>query len=357
MSDPATILIVDDLPSNIGVLYHALANAGYRLRIADNGTSALQSIEAQLPDLVLLDVMMPDLDGFEVCSRLKSNPDTLDIPVIFMTALTGTAEQMRGFAVGGVDYVTKPIHVETTLARVRTHLMLRQAQLQLQRQNAELDAYAHTVAHDLKNPLTGVVTTAALLQHFEGRMSEDEQRNYIGIIHKAAQRCVNTVDELLVLARQRQIGNSLVQLSMQAPVEQALAQLQTQISAAQALIVQPETWPEVRGNQTLLSEIWLNYISNALKYGGTPPHVELGYDASVPGAQRFWVRDNGPGLSETARKSLFQQFVRLQPAKAEGTGLGLAIVRNMVHKLGGEVGIESQPGLGSTFFFTLPLPH
>lgn len=354
MSDETTILIVDDLPTNIGVLYHALATAGYRIRVSDSGTGALHSIQAEPPDLVLLDVMMPDLDGFEVCARLKENPETQDIPVIFMTALTGTTEQMRGFAVGGVDYVTKPIHVETTLARVRTHVTLRKAQQQLQHQNKELDAYAHTVAHDLKNPLTGVVSTAALLEHLEDRITDEERQHYVSIILHSARRCVETIDQLLLLAEQRNLRSYLVRLSMGDAVAEALAQLQTQVAEAQALITQPEQWPQVQGNQTLLSEIWMNYISNALKYGGRPPVIELGYEQVNPTTMRFWVRDNGPGLSETARSKLFQQFVRLDPAKAEGTGLGLSIVRSMVQKLGGEVGFESLPGEGSTFFFTLP---
>jgi two-component system, sensor histidine kinase and response regulator len=350
---PQTILIVDDTPANLGLLFEALDMAGYHIRVADSGEAALQSVQYRQPDLILLDVMMNDIDGFEVCRILKADQQTQNIPVIFMTALAGASDEVRGFSVGAVDYVTKPIRVETTMMRVRTHLMLRAAQAQLQQQNAELDAYARTVAHDLKNPLTGILSTAQFLVQRSDDLSRYERKEYTQIVYEAAQRCVQTVEELLKAALLSQRVVDLVPVAMADVIARALAQLHSLIAAHQATIIQPAHWPMVLGNEVLLAEIWINYLSNAIKYGGAPPHIEIGFDQQPDGSLQFWTRDNGSGLSVAARERIFGEFVRLQPDRAEGSGIGLNIVQRIADKLGSQVGVDSKEGEGTTFFFTL----
>ncbi|RKZ93346.1 MAG: hypothetical protein DRR19_01485 [Candidatus Parabeggiatoa sp. nov. 1] len=152
-----TLLIIDDLPDNIKVLRAFLSHAGFDVLIAGEGEEGLQATEHAHPDLILLDIMMPGMDGFEVCQRLKSQENTKYIPIIFLTALTEVADKMKGFKLGAADYITKPFQQEEVLARVNAHITLRKQQQLLQKRNLELDAFAHTVAHDLKNPLSAIV--------------------------------------------------------------------------------------------------------------------------------------------------------------------------------------------------------
>src|SRR5436190_9713477 len=148
-----TILIVDDTPANLGVLVETLGAAGYQLMVAEDGKEALTQTAQTQPDLILLDVMMPGIDGFETCQRLKAQPHTRDIPVLFMTALNETADKVKAFAAGGVDYITKPIEHEEAIARVRTHLALRRLQRELQAEVALKDKFMRIASHDLRNPL------------------------------------------------------------------------------------------------------------------------------------------------------------------------------------------------------------
>jgi signal transduction histidine kinase len=169
----------------------------------------------------------------------------------------------------------------------------------------------------------------------------------------------NIVDELLLLAGVREQEAPQEPLAMGAIVSGALQRLSYDIEHAGAEIVLPEAWPLALGYAPWVEEVWVNYLSNALKYGGTPPRVELGASGEAGEAQearsiRFWVADNGPGLSAADQAKLFAPFERLHQVRIQGHGLGLSIVRRIVEKLGGQAGVESQPGAGSTFYFTLP---
>jgi DNA-binding response OmpR family regulator len=204
------ILIVDDTPANLSLLARVLSQRGYKVRVAGDGRHALESARANPPDLILLDIMMPDMDGYQVCAQLKAAEATRDIPVIFLSALDVATDKVKAFGTGGVDYITKPFSPEEVLARVQTHLALRDLQRQLeqkvvdlQARNAELDAFAHTVAHDLKNPLASVVGFAELLAEQEA-MPEQEQRACAQSIARSARKMDTIIEGLLLLAGVRQ---------------------------------------------------------------------------------------------------------------------------------------------------------
>ncbi|MCI0396129.1 MAG: response regulator, partial [Chloroflexi bacterium] len=176
-----TILIVDDNPTNLGVVFDYLEQYGFTLLVAQSGESGLQKAEYARPDIILLDVMMPDLDGFETCRRLKSNDKTSDIPVIFMTALGDIESKLKGFEVGAVDYVTKPLHQAELLARIATHLRLRQlthdlqqANDELQKLNANKDKFFSIVAHDLRGPFAPLLMRAQMLARQSGKLSQEK---------------------------------------------------------------------------------------------------------------------------------------------------------------------------------------
>lgn len=368
MTNQDTILIVDDNQVESKLLLHYLKRVGFGVLVAANGESALEQAHAAGPDLILLDVLMPGMDGFETCHHLKADEVTKDVPVIFMTALSDTADKVKGFEFGAVDYVTKPIQPQELLARINTHLTIRNLQKSLQQEIierekliAELDAFAHTVAHDLKSPLTSIIGFGKTLEEHHTTMSDKDLQRFIHIIVQSGYKMGNIIDELLLLASVREMKDIEIKpLDMAKTVSEAQGRLAYVIEECQAEIILPQSWPVALGHAPWVEEVWANYLSNALKYGGQPPGVELGAIEQTSGAPNesegvcFYVRDNGVGLMPEEQERLFTPFERLDQVQAEGHGLGLSIVGRIVKKLGGQVGVESEIGMGSTFWFTLP---
>ncbi len=351
-----TLLIVDDQPENIRVLYQLLHREGYRVLVARDGRSALERVAYAAPELVLLDVLMPELDGFEVCRRLKADPAHRHLPVLFMTALSETRDKVEGLNLGASDYITKPFQAEEVLARVRTHLQIARLQRALEARNAELKAFAHTVAHDLKNPL-GVITGAAELAALQvARAGGDERvaRN-LQRICDAGHGMAETIDALLLLAEVSHRGEiALTPLDSGRLVAELLeGPLAQRLEAIGARVALPPAWPAAVGYTPWVRQIWLNYLENALKYGGSPPQIALLAEARGA-AVRFSVCDNGPGLTPDEQAALFTPFTRVHRGRVPGHGLGLTIVRQIAEKLGGAAGVEGSPGNGSAFWFTLP---
>ncbi len=264
----------------------------------------------------------------------------------------------------GID---TPWQVYTTFeditARRQAQEDLSQYAGQLATQNAELDAFAHTVAHDLKNPLATIIGFAEVLAEDLVILPQQDVSKAVANILRIGQKLDRSIDELMLLAGIRKQEITPEPLDMGAVIEDALEGLQLLIQArhAQVEVLDGADWPVTLGYAPWIEQVWDNYISNAIKYGGRPPLVQIGADfvgpANLSGVAmaRFWVQDNGPGLSTEAQASLFTPFTRLDQARIQGHGLGLSIVRRIVEKLGGQVGVESRPGQGSRFFFTLPL--
>jgi PAS domain S-box-containing protein len=220
----------------------------------------------------------------------------------------------------------------------------------------ELNTYAYTVAHDLKNPLGVVIGYATLLERAGADMSAEQIQEITQLLIQTAFKMESIISALLLLARVRRRQDvEIVSLDMTGVVASALARLSDEIEKAEAEIVVRDNWPLARGYAPWVEEVWVNYVDNAIKYGGKPPTIELGADEPVDGMVRFWVRDNGRGLPEEATERLFREFSRLtEHQEVEGHGLGLAIVRRIVARLGGSVGVESEVGRGSLFYFSLP---
>jgi signal transduction histidine kinase len=405
-----TLLIVDDMLDNVEVLHDFLKGKGFRILVACSGEDAIETAEYALPNLILLDVMMPDIDGFTVCQRLKLQPSTQEIPIIFMTALADTVDKVKGFSLGAADYITKPFQIEEVLARVNAHLSLhrlrqqleernhhlqqtqnelttRNQQLQreieirkkteaslqqanntlaertseLEQRNLELDAFAHTVAHDLKNPLNAIIGATDLLMQDSGELTQarPDKINKLQWINMAGRQAISIIDALLLLAGVSRYSKLQVEtLNMADIVEEVIQQrLATELQERQGQIRLPTEWPPVSGYRPWIVEVWVNYLSNGLKYGGQPPLLELGATVEPNDKVRYWVRDNGQGLTTEEQAQLFTPFKRLHQQRGEGHGLGLSIVRQIIEKLGGEVGVNSKEGEGSVFYFTLFSPY
>lgn len=225
-------------------------------------------------------------------------------------------------------------------------------------QNEELDAYGRTVAHDLKNPLAILLGFARVLgQDYIGGDDEILSQG-IQVILENGLRLENIIDELLLLAEVRQLEEIRMEpLDMEVIIEETTKRLSNVIEEHEATITAPSAWPIALGHQPWVEEIWFNYVGNAIKYGGRPARVELGAMVQSDGMARYWVRDNGLGIAPDDQKRLFAPFTKLYQVRAKGHGLGLSIVQRIATKLGGSVGVQSEPGRGSLFWFTLPLAN
>jgi signal transduction histidine kinase len=222
---------------------------------------------------------------------------------------------------------------------------------------ADLNAYAHTVAHDLKNPVGVIIGFADMLERDLTSFSLQDIGDFAQAISRSGQKLIGIIDELLLFAQVQSAEVEVGPLDMASVVAEAIFRLSHVKAEYRAEISIPEKWPVAIGHAQWIEEVWVNYISNALKYGGRPPRVELGSDLRPDGSVRFWVRDNGDGIATETRAQLFAPFSRFAPTRAAGHGLGLSIVQRIVEKLDGQVGVESTgaPGMGSLFYFTLPV--
>ncbi|MBN1202143.1 MAG: PAS domain-containing protein [Anaerolineae bacterium] len=219
----------------------------------------------------------------------------------------------------------------------------------------ELDAFAQTVAHDLKNPLMVLGSYSILLLEEYADLSPEHIEEYLQIIANTSRKMGNIINELLLLAGMRKMDEiKIIPLNMSQIVDEARQRLFTMITECGATLVEPDEWPLAMGYGPWIEEVWANYISNAIKYGGSPPLLELGATEQPDGMVRFWLRDNGAGIAPEDLPRLFTQFTRLDALHVQGHGLGLSIVKHIVEKLNGQVGAKSVVGQGSTFSFTLP---
>jgi signal transduction histidine kinase len=233
---------------------------------------------------------------------------------------------------------------------------LRQQTAELQARNEELDAFAHTVAHDLKTPLGPIIGASQLMSRYYQRMPDAEIQEMLQTIARSGRKMNSIISELLLLARMREAEIEVEPLDMGEVILEVQQRLDYMIKESQAEIIVPESWPIALGYGPWIEEVWANYISNAIKYGGKPPCVQLGATRQPDETIRFWVQDNGAGLTPEEQSQLFAPFTQLNKIHAEGHGLGLSIVRRIVERLGGQVKVESKdiPGQGSLFSFTLP---
>ncbi len=352
-----TILIVDDTPANLGVLVETLGAAGYRLMVAEDGEEALAQTAQTVPDLVLLDVMMPGMDGFETCRRLKERAATKAVPVLFMTALNEPADKVRAFEAGGVDYITKPIEHQEALARVRTHLALRRLRRELEEQLALKERFMRIASHDLRNPLWLILMAveAARRQPDTGP-AVHRQLDDIGESAADMRRIIDTFLELRT-AGGAAGARGRVDLNLMA---EAMARQHALAAGQKRIMLRPELAPAVppaTGEPGLAFQAITNLVSNALKFtplGGT---VVIATRA-MEGRVRVEVRDSGPGVPMAERDGLFREHAQLSPQPTGGEEshrIGLAIVKHLIESQAGAVGADFPASGGSVFWFELPV--
>ena len=387
MPNPARILIIDDIAANLVLLGEVLSDLA-EVQFATSGTEALALVQQSQPDLILLDVMMPEMDGYAVCEVLKSGPASRAIPLIFVTAKNDPQSESRALEAGAADFIHKPINHTVVRARVRLQLELKGRELALQRLNAELEntvalrthalsdalagaqdaeriksAFLANMSHEIRTPLNAIIGMTHLAQ---GTELTARQRNYLGRIESASQHLMGIINGILDLTK-IQAGKLQAEVS-DFELEQLLDNTIAMVAAKAAdkgleliLSVAPGTPAYLRGDPLRLGQVLLNFASNAVKFT-EQGEVEISVVASQVMAHsahlRFAVRDTGIGISDAQRGALFKDFSQADSSttrKYGGTGLGLAIAARLVDLMGGEYGLASSAAVGSTFWFAVPL--
>jgi signal transduction histidine kinase len=378
MDDPLTnpsidlkgrrILAVDDDRINLRIIGGILRHEGYEIAEAASGEQALEVYSTFQPNLVLLDVMMPGIDGFTTCRTLKRTYGDACAPVIFVTAKSEADDIVMGFDAGGVDYLTKPFRPKEVVARIRTHLsnqqLVEQQKLlvdQLSKANAAKDRFLGMCAHDLRNPLSSIRGLAELMDENAIGELTAEQREIVQTIHGASQSMLQLVNELLDVAT---IEAGHLKLAKEPTSVVEIVERSVYLSNIEAAkknthieMVKANGDPVVDVDRNKIRQVVDNLISNAVKYSprGSVITVMIHSNESVAG---FAVRDNGPGIPESERHKLFKDYGRLSALPTDGeksTGLGLAICRKIVEAHDGTIGVENIPGRGCEFVVSLPL--
>ncbi|MDX2229760.1 MAG: response regulator [Leptolyngbyaceae cyanobacterium bins.349] len=318
----ADILIVDDTPDNLRVLSAMLTARGYEVRKALNGQRAIASVESEPPDLILLDIKMPEMDGYTVCQHLKSSPATGEVPIIFISALDDALDKVKAFASGGVDYVTKPFQEAEVLARIEHQLRIQRLQHQLVEQNEELlrsnrelEQFAYVVSHDLQQPLQSVTGFVKLLQLKYEAILDDVAQDYLNRIHETGNRMQRIIQDLLAYAQVDQQKEMQI-VDCNHVLNQVLENLQDAIAAKQATIT-TDPLPLLQGSETQLIQLFQNLISNAIKF--VPAEVHPTIHIQVSEHKNQWcigIRDNGIGIKPEHLERIFEIFQRVGTGSA-----------------------------------------
>jgi signal transduction histidine kinase len=373
--EASQILVVEDHPSNLRYISTLLQTHGYNVRTAISGELAIRSASAFPPDLLLLDIGLPGMNGFEVCKLLKQSQELKRIPVIFISGHDETEKKLKAFEMGGVDYVTKPFHDAELLSRVQTHLRLhqyeqrlakqnellqhtseqyRQANEQLKSLNQDLKQFAYIVSHDLKAPLRNITMLSEWLAEELGELEEKPQR-YFRLMLEKIRLMQELLDGILAYSKAGRIHAPTRTFRFQQLLDQETRLLGLTDSSRFSFHYEGPADAEFKTPIAPLQTILRNLLDNAMKHhdkekGEIHVLLQLRSDEFA----RISIRDDGPGISASHHKRIFEIFQQLHPG-TEGSGLGLALVKKLVESYGGSMGLMSAPGLGTTFCFTWPL--
>lgn len=362
------ILIVDDVISNVLLLKVLLTNEKFAIATASNGRQALEQVEKENPDLVLLDVMMPDMSGFEVAQHLKSNPNTADIPIIFLTALNSTADIVKGFQVGANDFISKPFNKEELIIRVTHQISLVAAKRlilskteELQRTIAGRDKLYSVIAHDLRSPMGSIkMVLNMLILNLPSKKIGAEMYELLTMANQTTEDVFSLLDNLLKWTKS-QIGklNVVYQDVDLVEVTDGVIEIFSMVASLKKIRIR-EMKPEkmmVNADIDMLKTVVRNLLSNAIKFSKENSEVLVKME-EVDGMAVVSVQDHGCGISEEGQKKLLHtdtHFSTFGTNNEEGSGLGLLLCKDFVVKNGGKLWFTSKEGEGSIFSFSIPV--
>jgi len=359
-SKTITLLIVDDNPINLKVLIDYLKQEGYETLIAEDGESAIRRAEFAKPDLILLDIMMGDMDGYETCKRLKRNPETKDIPIIFMTALAETSDKVKGFQVGAVDYITKPFQYEEVLIRIKTHLTLQEQKQSLFDLNATKDKLLSIIGHDLRSIFTPLATIASRLKTKANSIEPDVMTRYASIIDISVSNMSMLLSNLIRWAK-GQTGILIynpVEIPLLSTIQEIVdLYLETIHLKGITLSLEIPDHIKVWCDKDMFDTIIRNLISNAVKYTSENDTITIQANESDSYAC-ITIQDTGIGIDEKIMPHLFTiniPFKQNGTVGEKGSGLGLVLCKDLITKNYGHIDIKSELGKGTTIHVQLPL--
>ena len=373
---PIKVLLIEDNPADAHLIRLLLADdkthpAGlppeFEVLHVTRLAAGLAYLGQMNLDIILLDLSLPDSHGTDTFETvIEMAPHT---PIVVLSGLDDENVAVKAMQLGAQDYLVKSniegdiLERSIRYAIERQHLItnhvqakakLTQQALELQRRNAELDEFAHTVAHQVQGLLGQIVGYSSFIQMNWADDMDEQAQLALKRILKSSHKMNNVLSEILLLASVDRSDIQTIPLDMVRIVSEAKKRLTFEITEYEADIQHPDSWPQALGYTSWIEEVWVNYISNGLKYGGQPPVLQLGADPSKDGMIRYWIKDNGKGISPEDQQKLFKPHTRLHQTRARGEGVGLSIVRRIVEKCGGKVGVDSELGQGSTFWFCLP---
>lgn len=361
------ILIADDSPSTLQLLSEIFQQQGYSTHAALSGRLALQSMRNAPPDLVLLDIHMPDISGYDICKTMKADDALKDIPVIFLSGLARTLDVVKGFSCGGVDYVTKPFQVKEVVARVKTHLELRRQQQALQDSYAELraleelrDNLVHMILHDMRHPLWSANTHLEQIQAIKTVDLPLPIREHVDNALSCTQTLMEMINSILDVSR---METGLIPLNLElcdlgALVSEEIRNAGNLARSRHLTQEHPETPVIVRADSNLIGRVIHNLLSNAISF---TPEVggEIHFGISRRGGMAMvTIRDNGQGIPPGYHQKIFEKFYQIKGAltgERHSTGLGLTFCKLAVEAHGGRIGVQSETAKGSFFWFELPV--
>ena len=354
------ILIIDDNPMNLMLASHVLEGKGYSTRTAEDGKTGLSEIEKEIPSLILLDVNMPEIDGFEVCRLINKNEKWKEIPIIFLTANSQTEDLVEGFEAGGVDYITKPFKSEELLVRVKNHLELAESRITIIEMNKSRDKLYSIIAHDIRSPLSGILQTIdAIDQGYFDPCSEDFKE----IIHHLRIRTKDTSTLLTSLLQWTRLQDENASLHFKetnlALVINSCIQLLEANAVEKKIIISNYIQEDLEAwcDEVSIHTIFRNIISNAIKF--TSQNGSIDITASKTNSEvKICINDNGVGMSNETIQLIFEEnkhYSSSGTANEQGTGLGLMLVKDFIKKNNGKIDIVSKIGEGTSFSVILPI--
>jgi signal transduction histidine kinase len=343
------ILNADDYAPGRYARTKVLRQAGFEVIEAENGNQTLELVSERSPAVVLLDVNLPDMSGIEVCRQIRKNPKTATTTVLHISATyTQSQHMVQGLENGADSYLVEPVDPRVLVATVRAFLRARRAEEALRRSNEELQSFAYMVAHELNEPLRTLTTHAQLLERQLG-----EQRESFHFMVRGTQTMRSLIDGLLRYSQAIQGGSHIQELDSEAVLANVIFSLETMIQAKGGRITH-DPLPTIVADDRI-EHVLQNLIGNAIKYNrpGVPPEIHVSASGQ-PGSWLFSVRDNGIGIEPRYQDGIFRIFQRLHGRDVPGHGIGLALCQKIVEAHGGRMWVESELGVGSTFYFTLP---